>query len=205
MKHLLIGSTLVALITAGAAFSRIRHPVQAPGEATGRRGSPSAPAHSPQPLAPPFVADDAEGRGHSLEDLCRDGPAILVFVLDGCPCSDRVQVTINSLHGNYGRGASFAAIFSGDADAAYRWSRNNGVRFPLLLDPSQKVAGLYGVESSGHVVLVGRGGRTVTSWPVYSASTFRDLGKRLAESTGLAERTLDLSKVNEEEHRGCPY
>ena len=103
MKSLIIGLILIALAAAGPAISSRQRFVQRPDGVARRLSTSAVPVHEARPApAPPFVADDADGRSHSLDDLCRDGPAVLVFVQDGCPCSERVQVTVNSLHEIYG-------------------------------------------------------------------------------------------------------
>jgi peroxiredoxin len=165
---------------------------------------PDDASRSDPPATASFVVQGHDGRTYASDDLARDRPLVLVFVQGGCPCSGDLQPYLNALHAAYGARVAFAAVFDGDA-AAGRWAAANGVRFPLLLDPESGIVRSYGVESSTQVVLVGRGGRLALRWPGYSPASLRDLGRRLAWSTGLEERRLDLSNLSDEMHTGCSY
>jgi len=152
-----------------------------------------------------FRAPTADGTICTLADLAMSRPLVLVFIKDGCPCSEAAQPFLNRLHELYGAGAQFAGVIDADAAAARRWAAANRVAFPLLLDPELEVVRRYGAENSAYVALIGRGGKVLKAWPGYSADMLRELGRRLAEMTGAPERLLALADAPQEMYSGCPY
>ncbi len=152
-----------------------------------------------------FRATAADGASYTLGDLTMSRPLVLVFIKDGCPCSESAQPFLNRLHEVYGTRARFAGVIDSDAESATRWASANGVPFPLLLDPGLEIVRRYRVENSAYVVLVGAGGRVEKAWPGYSTDMLRDLGQRLSRMTGLPERLIHLAGAPGEMYSGCPY
>lgn len=152
-----------------------------------------------------FRAEAADGTTYTLGDLTMSRPLVLVFIKDGCPCSESAQPFLNRLHEVYGSRARFAGVIDSDAPSATRWGSANGVPFPLLLDPGLEIVRRYGVENSAYVVLVGAGGKVEKAWPGYSTNMLRELGQRLSRMTGLPERLLQLADAPAEMYSGCPY
>ncbi len=53
--------------------------------------------------APTFRAPGSDGETYVLGDLLKDGPLVLVFIKDGCPCSKSAEPFFRRLHAS-GRG-----------------------------------------------------------------------------------------------------
>jgi peroxiredoxin len=155
--------------------------------------------------APPFLVVAPGGKALSQADLSASRPLVLVFVQDGCPCSEAEQPFLNVLRDAYGDRAEFAAVFDGDAPAATRWATANHARFTMLPDPSLELVRRYGVECSTCVVLVDRGGKVAKAWPGYSAEMLHDLNDRLAVAGGVVKRPLTFAGAPPEMHSGCSY
>lgn len=97
--------------------------------------------------APDFRLADAAGREIALGDLTRTKALVLYFypkdMTPGCTveaCAFRDHLgAIEAL------GAAVAGISGDSADSHRRFTEKNWINFPLLSDPSFKVARLYGV------------------------------------------------------------
>jgi peroxiredoxin len=152
-----------------------------------------------------FQAKDADERTRSLFDLAASRPLVMVFIKDGCPCSESVQTFLNRLHAQYGEACNFVGVIDGDAARARRWGTANHVSYPILQDPALDIVHGYKVESSAYVVLIAPGGRIVKMWPGYSGEMLRELGQRIARLTGRPEQLLAASEAPNELYTGCPY
>lgn len=159
-----------------------------------RRGAP----------APPFATVATDGSTHRLEEMLRHGPVILIFIKDGCPCSEAAQPFFNAIHAAY-PDAAIRGVINLEATAAQRWANRQNVQYPLLLDPQESLVRAYGAENSAHVVLIDESGRIVRHWPGYSDAMLRELGALIATMTGSPERPLDLLDAPSELYTGCPY
>jgi peroxiredoxin len=140
-----------------------------------------------------------------LADLTSSRPLVLVFVKDGCPCSEAAQPFLNALRDAYGDRANFAAVFDGDGDAATRWAKANHARFTMLPDPSLELVRRYGVENSLYIALVSPGGKVAKAWPGYSAEMLQDLGHRLGKTGDGVKRILTFVGAPDHMYSGCPY
>jgi hypothetical protein len=80
--------------------------------------------------APAGRAEATDGSYYDIKELTRDGPAILVFIEDGCPCSQAAQPFFNLLFDAYGEHARFFGVFDGDVTAAKKWAKQISSSFP---------------------------------------------------------------------------
>jgi peroxiredoxin len=98
--------------------------------------------------APPFTLNDVEGRPVSLADY-RGKVVLLTFWATWCePCKKEMP----EMHAAYkklkGSGLIVLAInFGEDASRVADFAHHGRLDFPILSDPSVKVASLYGVVS----------------------------------------------------------
>ena len=129
--------------------------------------------------APTVRAEATDGSFYDIKELTRDGPAVLVFIKDGCPCSHAAQPFFNLLFDAYGEHARFFGVFDGDVTAAKKWAKQNLVEFPILSDPDLRAVREYKAENSAYVALIAKGGRIEKLWPGYSADMLADAAARL--------------------------
>lgn len=156
--------------------------------------------------ATPFVAESTDGRSCSLDDLTTGGrPAVLIFIKDGCPCSESAQPYFNRLHAAYGGRARFVGVIGGSAAEARGWAASHEVEFPILADPDLEIVRRYRARNSAYVALVSRDGRIAKLWPGYSSGMLNELGAELSRLSGAPERLIDVSGAPLELYSGCPY
>jgi peroxiredoxin len=155
--------------------------------------------------APAFGGAAPEGRPPAPEGSARDKPRVLVFIQDGCPCSEAAQPYFNRLHAAHRGRVDFAGVISEDATAARRWAGENDVLFPVVADPGLVVVRKYKAENSLHIVLVAPGGEIEKAWPGYSESMLRELDRRLSRLTGAEKPPVSFIGAPAELYSGCPY
>ena len=154
--------------------------------------------------APGFSKLGTDGETHRLDEMLRGGPVLLMFIKQGCPCSEAAQLFFNDLHAAYPK-VSMWGVFDQEHDKAREWAGRFHVAYPLLIDPEGELVRSYEVENSAYVVLVGRQGGIEKHWPGYSDSMLRDLGSLMAKMTDSPEKPLDLADAPEDLYTGCPY
>jgi peroxiredoxin len=152
-----------------------------------------------------LVAEGADGLAYSPAAEARRRPLVLVFIKDGCPCSEAAEPFFQHLHDAYGGRAAFLGVIDGDRELAKAWAHRQRVPYPVLSDPDHRIIDACGVERSASVALVARGGTIETLWPGYSAGMLADLGARLSRHTGLVEITIDAEGAPAEMTSGCSF
>ncbi|MDR3620601.1 MAG: redoxin domain-containing protein [Paludisphaera borealis] len=188
----------LAVLTVAALKPQVPfHPVTptmktAAGAATGRRVT------SLEAVGP-------DGRSHAPATEAIDRPLVLIFIQDGCPCSESAEPYFQALQAAYGARASFLGVIDGDLATARDWSARHGARHPILADPDKRIITACEAERSAYVMLVAPGGAIAELWPGYSASTLTEIGARLARLTGLGEVPLATEGAPTEMVSGCSF
>lgn len=155
--------------------------------------------------ARPFVAPAGDGGAYSLSELTNSRPLVLLFIKEGCPCSESAQPFFNRLHEAYGDRANFAGVIDGDVEAARAWGMLNRVPFPILADPGLEIVRGFAVRNSAYAVLVGNGGRVEKMWPGYSAAVIEELSGEIARLAHSDRRLIAAADAPAEMYSGCPY
>ena len=155
--------------------------------------------------APDFGATGSDGGTYRLSEVAKDGPAVLVFIKDGCPCSRAADPFLGRMQAA-GRGwVPFFGVIDGDLGVAGRWAGRMNTAFPILADPEMKIIRAYGAENSAYVAFVGRGGRIEKLWAGYSAAMLRELGERMRPWVRPGMEPFDVSDAPADLYAGCPY
>ncbi|WP_406696515.1 redoxin domain-containing protein [Singulisphaera sp. Ch08] len=185
-------ATVLLLIAAGAAFaaafatrSQVGHPVTARMRAAARAvaGLPALP-----------LPDSAQGQ-----------PAVIIFIKEGCPCSEAAEACFRRLFTAYGEHVAFLGIIDGEAPDAERWIQQHETPYPIVADPDLKVVHAYRAERSAYVAFVTKEGTVDRLWPGYSAGMLRDLGAKLASAVGVPEASFDVSDAPDTLTSGCSF
>jgi peroxiredoxin len=207
---------LLAISAAGAgsfyALVRSRGPVTSePGpstDATKHRVTPSMLTTTDtmaRQTAPGFALKATDGVRYDLESLTKEGPLVLVFIKDGCPCSSDAQRYFNRLYAAYGKDVRFLGVIDVDNDRGRAWGQKNGSTFPLVADPDLAVIHAYKSESSAYVALIAKGGEIDHIYPGYSASMLAESSARIARLAGVTPRVIDATGAPDELLTGCSY
>jgi len=155
--------------------------------------------------APVFQTEATDGQRYHLDTLTKEGPILLMFIKEGCPCSESAQPYFNRIYDAYGSRLKFFGVYDGQVPEAQTWAKNNQVPFPILADPDLKIVHAYKAESSAYVALVAKGGTIEKLWPGYSNEMLGDLSRRLAQLAGIEPKPIDITDAPEEMLTGCPY
>ena len=117
--------------------------------------------------APDFTLPDATGKTHALSALA--GKIVVIeWVNCNCPFIKRhtqektmvelaakypdvVWLSINSTNEENGQ-------YTAPAEAV-RWSKDNGIEFPMLFDSDGRVGQLYGAQTTPHMFVIGKDGK----------------------------------------------
>src|SRR5262249_53535915 len=101
---------------------------------------------------------DVNGRRHSEREWGRPKAAVFLFIATECPISNRFAPEVNRIVAEYtSKEIAFIAIQSDpdlEAGAARNHSQQFGYKFPVLLDPEQKLASSLGVVLTPTAVIV---------------------------------------------------
>jgi peroxiredoxin len=154
--------------------------------------------------APTVHARGTDGAAYDLGEIAREGPLVLVFIKDGCPCSADAQRFFNRLHDAYGKEARFLGVIDSDDDHARAWGQQNRTTFPLLIDPDLAIARGYKAESSAYMAVVAKGGVIDRLYPGYSVAMLAEAGERIARLSGVTPRPIDAAGAPDELSTGCP-
>jgi peroxiredoxin len=98
--------------------------------------------------APAFVLNDADGQAFASTDLLAKGPLVLTFYRGvWCPyCNMELQALQAALAEITARGASLVAISPQKPANSRRSQRENKLEFPILSDPGNDVAAVFGLR-----------------------------------------------------------
>src|SRR5262249_36098060 len=136
------------------------------------------------------------------------GPArgtVLIFIKDGCPCSEAAEPCFRRLHEAYGRRVRFLGVVDGGPSVARDWVDRHRTPYPVYPDLELAVIRACWAERSAYAALVTAGGTIDRLWPGYSAGMIRELGARLAALAGTAEAPIDVSDAPSELTSGCSF
>jgi peroxiredoxin len=109
--------------------------------------------------APDFQLTTLDGKAFSLSSAAKDHKAVvLMFISTQCPYSNAYNDQMRELANVYaGRGVLFIGINSNkteDAADAIAHAKAHGHTFPIMKDPSNKVADLYDARRTPEVYVV---------------------------------------------------
>jgi peroxiredoxin len=156
-------------------------------------------------LAPEFQAEATDGKTYRLNDAISEGPIVLIFIKDGCPCSRAAELFFNQLHAAHGGHTQFFGIIDAGIPRARAWAEENHVPFPILADPEAQIIHAYKAESSAYTALVLSDGTIEKLWPGYSVEMLNDASRRLAHLGGSDFKAIDLTDAPTELMTGCPF
>jgi peroxiredoxin len=154
--------------------------------------------------APAFSMKGADNQVYSLRDLVEQGPVVLVFIKNGCPCSEAAQPFFNDLKSIYPE-CQILGVIDVDDVHARRWAERFRVAYPLLTDPDLQLARRYEVQNSAYVVAIDPKSRVVGYWPGYSKTILEEIGIAIAHGIGTAVRTFDVADAPDDPYSGCPF
>lgn len=139
--------------------------------------------------APSFTLEDEAKRSVRLEDILRKGAVLLVFYpADFTPVCTKQLCNYQDNLEDFGKlGIQVYGISRNTAESHERFRREKGFNFPLLCDPDNKVAKLYGCQS---VLLFNHVSRAVFVVGSSGVTLYRHV-----EPTPITRRTSDELKV----------
>jgi hypothetical protein len=147
----------------------------------------------------------SDGQAHSPASESAARPLVLVFIQDGCPCSEAAEPCFRKLHDAYGARAAFLGVVDGDVGVARDWSARHGSPYAILADPDRRIIAACGAERSAYVMLVAPGGSVDALWPGYSASALREIGARIARLAGVEPVPIATEGAPGAMVSGCPF
>jgi peroxiredoxin len=153
----------------------------------------------------PGVSVETAGGRVDLASLAGEGPAVVVFIKEGCPCSAAAEPYFRRLHAAYGERARFLGVIGGDRATAREWVETHKTPFEVANDETLAAMKALGVTNSAYVVVAGPGGRIEGVWPGFSKGMLGEVSRLLAGLAGVAEKGIDVADAPEELYTGCPF
>jgi hypothetical protein len=165
------------------------------GQVAGGRSHQGRPIGSP---APPFVATTAAGEERRLDDLVREGPAVLVFTDSACPPCRALFPWLSRWQRRHALDMTIAVIAGGDPAPLLALAAEHGVTTVLV--PRDDLRMSYAVHSTPAAVLLATDG-TIGSGVVAGADAIAAL---LEDAAARAPGTARRRRARLAEPRGAP-
>lgn len=153
----------------------------------------------------PFMRSDAEGEeGKPVTRLPLPAgrPAVVVFILPGCPCSEAFDPLVDRLCAAHADRVEVVGVVAGDAGAAEVWAREHRSRYRVVPDVDCAIAREFGAKRSAYTALV-IDGKIARLWPGYSAKMLRELNALLAAAAKTPEPPIVVDGAPEALTSGC--
>ncbi len=173
----------------------------------------AAVADAPLGQVPAFKLLDVDGREATLEDWTGKKAVILLFVGAECPVSNGYSPLMQRIAEKYApRGVLTWAVHCDptiDARSAAAHAKEYGLKFRVLLDPAQIVAGPAGVRVTPEAVVVSPAGKVLYRGRIddrYSSDGKRRDVPRVNDLENALEAVLaaEEPKVSQTVSFGCP-
>lgn len=131
-------------------------------------------------------------------------PAVVLFILPGCPCSEEYEPLTQRLATHIGPRAQVIGVIAGTAEEAAAWQRRFRTPFPVVPDPDPSLARGMGAERSAYTALVLDGKTIHRLWPGFSAEMLREVADRLVGATDGEAGRFDATGAPDRLTSGCP-
>lgn len=152
-----------------------------------------------------LTLDGAASNTINVGELLGNGPVILVFTKDGCPCSIEAQPYFNALAKAYKGTASFVGVIDSNRHEAVRYMIDFDLAYDLACATDRTIFDAFDAKRSVYVTLLGKDGRIVRQWPGYSKTMLEELSETIAAEAKVEVQTIDVSKAPLEMNSGCPF
>jgi peroxiredoxin len=137
--------------------------------------------------APEFSAFTLDGRTVSLADFRGQKKVVVAFWASWCgPCRLEMPALIQFYKNNHSDASDFeilAVSIDEDTKEAANFAAAMRLNFPVLVDPSQKVANAYGVEGIPTMFIIDKAGKVAYGHAGYDAA----MEYQLAHELGIKE------------------
>jgi peroxiredoxin len=153
----------------------------------------------------PFSAEARDGALFTSSGMSPSRPVVLFFIRQDCPCSAEFQPFFDRLAARYHDVAEFAGVIDAGAEAALAYATRSKTSFRVLADPDRAIISRFEARNGGYVALVRPEGSIDTVWPGCSAEMMLELGRRIANLGGIAERSIDVAGMPGALTTGCPF
>lgn len=155
--------------------------------------------------APTFKLTDTEGASQDLAKVTANGPAVLVFIKDDCPCSIEAQPLFQRMYDAFGQKVPFIGITDGDLAHGKEWKAHFQQTFPMIADPKADLMKRFGAKHSAYTALIARGGRIVRLWPGYNQQMLGEITSAIAKEAGVGSPTLSVVDAPTKPTTGCAF
>jgi len=141
-----------------------------------------------------WINGDAEGENseevselRSLRGLVKDGPALLVFVKEGCPTCEYSLPLVDRMRQNYPKsGVSIVAIAQESMFTALKMAEELEIHMPILLDQNPyTVSEEYGIHFVPTSFYVGEDGRIRDIVESFAREELKAINEKIARLSGL--------------------
>src|SRR5215472_10682962 len=114
--------------------------------------------------APAFALTTLDGQGFTLAEAARSHKAVvLMFIATQCPYSNAYNDRMRDMAAAYAKkGVLFVGINSNKTESLEETAahaKQHGFAFPVLKDPGNQVADLYGASHTPEIYVVGKDGK----------------------------------------------
>jgi peroxiredoxin len=142
---------LILVLRAAAAFAALAVATQASAAAEASKTSAKSDT-SPGAVRTAFALADAAGKKHSTAEWKGEKAVVLFFIATECPVSNFYSPDFARIAGEYREKAVVTYGVHCDADLtavnAAAHAKEYGLKFPMLLDPKQKLAAAVGARKT---------------------------------------------------------
>ena len=118
-------------------------------------------ALEPSQKAPDFALRDTNGKEMKMSDY-QDKNVVLIFISTKCPYSNAFNVVMSKLATDYSsKGIVFLGINSNKTEPVEQvaqHAKEKGLSFPVIKDPENKVADLYGAQVTPEAFVIDKTG-----------------------------------------------
>ena len=141
-----------------------------------------------------WISGDAEGKDseevselRSLRSLVKDGPALLVFVKEGCPTCEYSLPLVDRIRRNYPKlGVSIVAIAQESMFTGLKMAEDWEIQMPILLDQNPyTVSEEYGIRFVPTFFYVGEDGRIRDIIESFAREELKAINEKIARLSSL--------------------
>lgn len=132
----------------------------------------------------------------------QNSASAFIFVQKDCPCVKVCSKDINRLAQDLKGILPVSVVLNAPSSSLSWYAKRNGLKLPILSDPSMKLARKCGAQFTLDIVLVDAHGKLVRLWPGCGRDSFESLAET---ASGLLNKPihLDLSRYSSASLAGC--